>query len=104
MGGRYGRVMAASGLWKAYGLTGLRIGWAVAPPALIAALWSYHDYVTISPGALSDHLARRALEPERRARILAHPRHPERELSGHRRLAASARHAFLVRTSGRRCD
>ena len=71
MWGRHERVVVTSGLSKAYGLPGLRIGWAVGPPALIAALWSYHDYVTISPGALSDVLARRALEPERRARILA---------------------------------
>ena len=34
----------------------------------VASLWSYHDYTTISPGALSDALARRALEPARRAR------------------------------------
>jgi aspartate/methionine/tyrosine aminotransferase len=74
MWGRHDRVIVTSGLSKAYGLPGLRIGWAVAPPALIASLWSYHDYVTISPGALSDVLARRALEPGRRARILARTR------------------------------
>jgi aspartate/methionine/tyrosine aminotransferase len=74
MWGRHDRVIVTSGLSKAYGLPGLRIGWVVAPPVLVAALWSYHDYVTISPGALSDHLARRALEPERRARILARTR------------------------------
>ena len=69
--GRSDRAIVTSGLSKAYGLPGLRIGWAVGPPALIASLWSYHDYTTISPGALSDCLARRALEPARRARILA---------------------------------
>src|SRR5256885_15500594 len=72
--GRYDRVIVTSGLSKAYGLPGLRIGWVVAPPALIAALWSYHDYTTISPGALSDVLARRALEPERRGEILKRTR------------------------------
>ena len=41
---------------------------------MIASLWSYHDYTTIAPGALSDALARRALEPARRARILARTR------------------------------
>jgi aspartate/methionine/tyrosine aminotransferase len=46
----------------------------VAPPPLVASLWSYHDYTTISPGALSDVLARRALEPDRRAKILARTR------------------------------
>ena len=74
MWGRHDRVVVTSGLSKAYGLPGLRIGWVVAPAALAATLWSYHDYITIAPGALSDTLARRALEPERRARILARTR------------------------------
>ncbi len=74
MSGRYDRAIVTSGLSKAYGLPGLRIGWVVAPPALVAKLWSYHDYTTISPGALSDALARRALEPARRGQILARTR------------------------------
>lgn len=65
--GRSERVVVTSGLSKAYGLPGLRVGWVVGPPALVASLWSYHDYTTIAPGALSDHLARRALLPARRA-------------------------------------
>ena len=69
MWGRSPRAIITSGLSKAYGLPGLRIGWIVAPPELIAKLWSYHDYVTIAPGALSDLLARVALRPERRARL-----------------------------------
>jgi aspartate/methionine/tyrosine aminotransferase len=74
MWGRGDRVIVTNGLSKAYGLPGLRVGWIVGPPATVAALWSYHDYTTISPGALSDALARRALEPDRRARILARTR------------------------------
>jgi aspartate/methionine/tyrosine aminotransferase len=74
MWGRYERVVVTSGLSKAYGLPGLRIGWAVGPPALVASLWACHDYTTIAPGALSDALARRALEPTQRARILARTR------------------------------
>ena len=38
------------------------------------SLWAYHDYTTIAPGALSDALARRALEPARREAILARTR------------------------------
>jgi aspartate/methionine/tyrosine aminotransferase len=72
--GRTDRVIVTSGLSKAYGLPGLRIGWIVGPPQTIASLWSYHDYTTISPGALSDFLARRALAPSHRARILARTR------------------------------
>ncbi|MEO8680243.1 MAG: aminotransferase class I/II-fold pyridoxal phosphate-dependent enzyme [Vicinamibacterales bacterium] len=69
MWGRSERVIVTNGLSKAYGLPGLRIGWIAAPPSLIASLWSYHDYVTIAPGALSDRLARVALVPARRARL-----------------------------------
>ena len=74
MWGRSARAIVTSGLSKAYGLPGLRIGWIVAPPALTAALWSYHDYVTIAPGALSDRLARVAMVPERRARLFERTR------------------------------
>jgi aspartate/methionine/tyrosine aminotransferase len=74
MWGRYDRVIITSGLSKAYGLPGLRIGWLVGPPRLVEGLWSYHDYTTISPGALSDALARRALEPARRMALLARTR------------------------------
>ena len=72
--GRSDRVIVTSGLSKAYGLPGLRIGWIVGPPSRIASLWSYHDYTTIAPGALSDALARHALEPARRERLLARTR------------------------------
>jgi aspartate/methionine/tyrosine aminotransferase len=72
--GRTERVIITSGLSKAYGLPGLRIGWVVAPPAFIASTWSYHDYTTIAPGALSDRLARVALGPERRPELLERTR------------------------------
>ena len=74
MWGRYDRVIVTSGLAKAYGLPGLRIGWVLSSPNLIADLWGIHDYTTIGPGALSDLLARVALRPERRERILARTR------------------------------
>ena len=74
MWGRSERVIITNGLSKAYGLPGLRIGWIAAPPSLIASLWSYHDYVTIAPGALSDRLAKVALVPVRRARLFERTR------------------------------
>jgi aspartate/methionine/tyrosine aminotransferase len=74
MWGRASRVLISSGLSKAYGLPGLRIGWLVGPPECIAALWSYRDYTTIAPSALSDALARQVLDPSRRPRILARTR------------------------------
>ena len=74
MWGRSSKAIVTSGLSKAYGLPGLRIGWIAGPPTLIASLWSYHDYVTIAPGALSDRLARIALKPERRAQLFERTR------------------------------
>lgn len=74
MWGRGERVIVTNGLSKAYGLPGLRIGWVAGTPALVASTWAYHDYVTIGPGALSDRMARAALAPERRQRLLERTR------------------------------
>ena len=62
----------SSGLSKAYGLPGLRIGWIVGLPALIEDLWAIHDYTTIAPGAINDRLARIALG--QREKLLARTR------------------------------
>jgi hypothetical protein len=72
--GRYERTLVTSGLSKAYGLPGLRIGWVVGPPAIVAELWGIHDYTTIAPGAANDRLARIALAPARRERLIARTR------------------------------
>jgi len=72
--GWYDRLLVTCGLSKAYGLPGLRIGWVVGPPDKVEDLWSYKDYTSIGPGALSDTLARVALEPTRRHQILARTR------------------------------
>jgi aspartate/methionine/tyrosine aminotransferase len=72
--GRYDRVIVTNGLSKAYGIPGVRIGWAVAPKDLIAKMWSYHDYTTIAPCTLSDTLARVALSPGGRTRCLERTR------------------------------
>ena len=72
--GMYERTIVTSGLSKAYGLPGLRLGWAVGPAAAIHELWTRKDYLTIAPGAVSDYAARRALLPEVRRRILARTR------------------------------
>lgn len=79
MWGRSERVIVTNGLSKAYGLPGLRIGWAVAPPDVTAALWAHHDYTTIAPGALSDRLATIALDPAVRPTLLARTRAIVRE-------------------------
>lgn len=69
------RVVATGSLSKAYGLPGLRVGWAVAPsPEAAEGLWARSDYTTIAPATLSDHLARLALHPRVRPRILERTR------------------------------
>ena len=72
--GRSERVLVTGGLSKAYGLPGLRIGWAVGPAPLIADLWERKDYLSIAPSSLSDVLARLSLRPDVRPRILERTR------------------------------
>ena len=72
--GRYDRVIAVGSMSKAYGLPGLRLGWAVAPPDVVEELWKLHEYTTLSATALSNHLAALALSPEVRPRILERTR------------------------------
>jgi aspartate/methionine/tyrosine aminotransferase len=72
--GRHKRVVVTSGLSKAFGLPGLRIGWAVAPADVIRELWIRHDYTTLTPGMLSDRLAEIVMEPDRREELLRRTR------------------------------
>jgi hypothetical protein len=52
----------------------VRIGWIVAGPVAAAELWARHDYTVIGPTGVSDLLARLALEPPVREKILARTR------------------------------
>lgn len=72
--GRYDKVIVTSGLSKAFGLPGLRIGWIAGPPKTVARLWSYQDYTNLTPGYLSDHLAAIVMEPRRREQVLERTR------------------------------
>lgn len=72
--GSYERLIVVSGLSKAYGLPGVRIGWIVSTPEVAEQAWMRHDYTTIGPSGAVDHLAALALAPETRARILARTR------------------------------
>ncbi len=67
--GRYDKLLITSGLSKAYGLPGLRIGWIAGPTDSLRRLWSYKDYTSIAPSTLSDVCACLALEPKTRERI-----------------------------------
>jgi aspartate/methionine/tyrosine aminotransferase len=68
------RVVVTSGLSKAYGIPGVRVGWIVGPRQLVADCWSQHDYLTIGPNKLSDRLACIAVEPQNRERCYARTR------------------------------
>jgi aspartate/methionine/tyrosine aminotransferase len=46
--GMYDKAVCVNSLSKAYGLAGLRIGWAVASPQVIEALWRRHEYTVIA--------------------------------------------------------
>jgi len=68
------RVIVTSGLSKAWGIPGVRIGWIVGPKKLIAGCWSQHDSLTICPNKMSDRLARIAVQPENREKCYARTR------------------------------
>jgi aspartate/methionine/tyrosine aminotransferase len=68
------RVIVTSGLSKAYGIPGVRVGWLVGPKAVAAECWAQHDYLTIGPGRISDRIAQVAVERENRERCYARTR------------------------------
>ena len=72
--GRSERVIAVGSMSKAYGLPGLRIGWAVGPVGTVDDLWARHEYTTISTTMLSNKLAAIAMSETVRPQILARTR------------------------------
>ena len=59
--GSYERVVVVNGFSKAYGLPGLRIGWAIGPKEFKAEIVRRQDYTVICPSAPNDYLATLAL-------------------------------------------
>jgi aminotransferase len=45
------RTITINGLSKTYGVTGWRVGWAVAPPAITDAIRKVHDFLTVGAPA-----------------------------------------------------
>jgi len=72
--GRYDKVMASGSMSKAYGLPGLRVGWAVGPPDTIENIWRRHEYTTLSTSIFSNNLAALALSADVRPRIIQRTR------------------------------
>ena len=85
----YDRVICVNSLSKAYGLAGLRIGWALAAPAIIQDLWRRHEYAVIAAAGPSMKLAEMALEPGKRQMLLDRQKSLSRE--GHAILAGWVR-------------
>jgi len=77
--GMYERVICVNSMSKAYGLAGLRIGWAVAPPEMVEELWRRHEYAVIAAAGPSMKLAEIALQPAKRKMLLDRQRRLSRE-------------------------
>jgi len=56
------RTVTISGLSKTYSVTGWRIGWCLAPPALTAAIRKVHDFLTVGAPAPLQEAAAVALQ------------------------------------------
>ncbi|MFN2187375.1 MAG: aminotransferase class I/II-fold pyridoxal phosphate-dependent enzyme [Candidatus Promineifilaceae bacterium] len=72
--GLYSKVIAVGSMSKAYGMPGVRIGWAVGPREVVNDIWARHEYTTISTTMLSNKLAALALAPEVRPKLLERTR------------------------------
>jgi aspartate/methionine/tyrosine aminotransferase len=77
--GMYERVICVNSLSKAYGLAGLRIGWALALPLMIEELWRRHEYAVIAAAGPSMKLAEIALQPAKRKMLLDRQQNLSRE-------------------------
>ena len=63
------RFVVTSTVTKVYGLGGLRLGWVVATPDVLARIKAVKDYTSVCPSSVSEELAAWALE--RREKFLA---------------------------------
>jgi aspartate/methionine/tyrosine aminotransferase len=72
--GLYDKVMAVGSMSKAYGLPGLRVGWAVGPTDTIENIWRRHEYTTLSTSIFSNKLAALALSARVRPGIIQRTR------------------------------
>jgi aspartate/methionine/tyrosine aminotransferase len=59
--GMRGRTVTLSSLGKTFGLTGWKIGWAIAPPDLTAGVRSAHQFLTFAVSTPMQHAAAAAL-------------------------------------------
>ncbi len=97
------RVIVTSGLSKAYGIPGVRIGWIVGPREVVAQTWSQHDYITIGPNKISRCGGPRGgAGGESRKALRANPNHPAAKPAHHARVGRELwRIPHLSRTASR---
>ena len=72
--GTYDKVIAIGSMSKAYGLPGLRIGWAIGPVNIIDEIWKRHEYTSLSATMIANKLAAIALSAQVRPRIIKRTR------------------------------
>ncbi|HEY1527049.1 MAG TPA: aminotransferase class I/II-fold pyridoxal phosphate-dependent enzyme [Candidatus Angelobacter sp.] len=77
--GMYERAICVNSMSKAYGLAGLRIGWAVASPEMVEQLWRRHEYAVIAAAGPSMKLTEIALQPAKRKMLLDRQKKLSRE-------------------------
>jgi aspartate/methionine/tyrosine aminotransferase len=87
--GMYDRAICVNSFSKAYGLAGLRIGWALASPEMVEELWRRHEYAVIAASGPSMKLAEIALQPQKRGILLERQKRLSRE--GHAALESWVR-------------
>jgi aspartate/methionine/tyrosine aminotransferase len=56
------RTVTINGMSKTYSVTGWRVGWAIAPPTLTAAIRKVHDFLTVGAAAPLQEAGAMALE------------------------------------------
>ena len=66
---RRDRLVVIGGVAKAFAMTGWRIGWAIAPRAVAAAIGALQSHTTSNASAVSQHAALAALSHDREADV-----------------------------------
>lgn len=62
--GMAGRTITINSISKTYSLTGWRVGWAIAAPAITASIRKVHDFLTVGAPHPLQEAATRALQME----------------------------------------
>ena len=75
----YDKVVATGSTSKAYGLPGLRIGWAVSDPGTVDQMWARREYTSLCTATIANHMAAYALATPVRDRIVGRTRSLIRE-------------------------